>query len=148
MIYTLFSSPSHQAYPDNVDDPIDSKIAMRFMGQNKFNILYKKVEQFELDELDTRTISYANYTSSEWAFIIARVVGHVSIETSGFDTNGSTPITGFVSAFGNRIIPGVAILSTYNVSTFTVSSLADDTKIELFAAISCEDDDPRLDENA
>lgn len=148
MIFTLFTSPLHQAFPDNVTDPAQSKIAIRFMNQDRFNILYKKVEQFELDAAATRTISYANYASTEWAFLIMRVVGHAKVSTSGFDTDGSTPITGELPCYGTSIFPGMLLLSTYNVSTFTVESLADSTKVELFAGISCEDDDPRLDENA
>ncbi len=148
MIFTLFTSPLHQAFPDDVTDPAQSKIAIRFMNQDKFNILYKKVEQFELDAAATRTISYANYASSEWSFLIMRVNGHAQVNTAGFDTDGTTPITGELPVFGNRVFPGMLLLSTYNVTSFTVESLADSTKIELFAGISCEDDDPRLDENA
>ena len=148
MIFTLFTSPLHQAFPDNVDDPIDSKIAIRFMGQDKFNILYKKVEQYALADGDTRAISYANYTVAEWAFIVIRVIGSAAINTVGVDTNGSTPIAGVLPVYGTSIFPGIGLLSTYNVTTFTVESFADNTQIELFAGISCEDDDTRLDLNA
>lgn len=148
MIFTMFMSPLHQAFPANVDDPSDSDIVIRFNNQDKFNILYKKVEQFELDDTETRTISYANYTAlSDWAYIVMRVIGEARINTVGVDTDGVTAITGKLPAYGTEIFPGVVLLSTYNVSTFTVESLADGTSIELFAGISCEDDDTRLDDN-
>lgn len=148
MIYTLFLSPLHQAWSDDVLDPSDSKVALRFDDTNRFNILYKKVEQFELDDGDTRAISFANYASTDWVFLIYRVIGEATVNTSGVDTDGSTPISAKLPAYGNHIFPGIGLLSTYNVSTFTIESHQDSTKIELFAAISCADNDPLLDENA
>ncbi len=145
MIFTLFLSPLQQVWPDDVTDPAQSKLAYRFRGEDKYNILYQKIEQFELDDGSTRTISYANYASTQWAFIIARVVGEVTINTSGFDTNGSTPITGKLPIYGKEILPGIGILSTYNVSTFTVESHEDGSTVELYAAIAAADDDPLID---
>ncbi len=147
MIFTLFMSPLHSAFPDNVDDPSESKIVTRLDDENKFNILYKKIEQFELDDTDTRAISFANYTRSDWSYLIVRVIGSARINTAGKDTDGSSAITGKLPMYGTDIFPGIGLFSSYNVDTFTVESLADSTKIELFAAISCADDDTRIDDN-
>jgi hypothetical protein len=141
-------SPLQQAWPDYVDDAAQSKLAVRFMGQDKYNILYKKVEQMELNDSETRTISYANYSSSQWSYLIIRVIGEARVNTTGFDTNGSTPITGKLPIYGSELLPGIGILSSYNVSTFTVESLADGTLVELFAAIAAADNDPLIDQNA
>ncbi len=142
MIHTLFVSPLHQAFPDNVDDPAQSKIATRFLGQEKYNILYQRIEQYELDDTDTRTITFAAYASTLWSYLIIRVDGHVRVNTTGFDTDGTTPITGKLPIFGNHIFPGMGLLSSYNVSTFTVESLADGSKVEVYAAIAAADNDP------
>lgn len=147
MIFTLFVSPLHQAFPDNVDDPAQSKIAVRFDNQDKYNILYKKVEQYELASGATRAITLANYTSSQWAYLILRVNGHVRVNTAGFNTDGTTPITGKLPVYGTSLFPGMGILSTYNVTSFTVESLADGSNVELFAGIAAEDDDPLIDQN-
>jgi hypothetical protein len=148
MIYSLFMSPLHQAWPDVVNDPADSKIAYRIDNQGKFNILYKKVEQFSLDTAATRTLSLFNFDSTEWLFLIVRCIGSGRINTSGFDTNGSTPISGKIGVYGNRIFPGIAIISTYNNSSFIVESLSDDSLFEVFAAVACADNDARMDTNA
>lgn len=148
MIYTLFTSPLHQAFPDDVDDPNDSKIAFRLDDQNQYNILYKKVEQFELDAAQTRTLSLFNIGSTQWLFLIVKCVGSGRVNTAGFDTDGSTPITGKLPVYGNRVFPGILLLSTYNTSSFVVESLADDSKFEVFCAVACADNDARMDTNA
>lgn len=148
MIFTLFISPLQQAWPDNVNDPADSKLAFRFDDQSKFNILYKKVEQFELDASSTRSIGLVDFGTSEWLFLVVRCVGTGRVNTAGFDTDGTTPITGKIPVYGNRLLPGIALLSTYNNSSFTVESLADGSLFEVFAAVACTDDDARLDTNA
>lgn len=147
MIFTLFMSPLHQAYPDNVDDASMSQDATRFMGEIRQNILYHKIEQFELDDTDTRSISLANYARTDWCFLILKVVGEACVNTAGKDYDGSTDITGVLPVYGTALFPGIAILSSYNVDTFSVESLADDTKVALYAAIAAEDDDARLDSN-
>jgi hypothetical protein len=119
------------------------------MGDVRHNVLYAKIEQFQIDNTETRSISLANYTQlSDWPFIIMRVVGEAKLSTVGVDTDNSTGITGEMPAYGTSKFPGILIFSTYNVQTFTVESLADDTTVELFAGIAAEDDDSRLDDNA
>lgn len=149
MIFTLFLSPIHNTFSDDVDDPSQSKDFRRYFGDSKFNILYHKIEKFTLASSATRTISYANYTAlTDWPIIIARVVGSARINTVGVDTDGSTAITGKLPIYGTSIFPGIGSISSYNVTSFTVESLADGTEIELYAAISAEDDDTRLNDNA
>lgn len=146
--HTLFISPIHSIFHDNVINPSESKDYMRFMSQERHNILYHKIEKYELDLSATRAISFANYTTlSDWAFIIAKVVGSVRINTAGFDTDGVTARTGKLPIYGTSIVPGIGIISTYNTTSFTVESLANDSTIELYAAIAAEDDDTRMDSN-
>ena len=147
-VHSLFMSPLHFAWSDNVDDPALSKFCSRFLGEENYNILYHKIEQYELDNTATRAISFANYTRSEWSYIICRVVGSARLNTAGKDSDGSTSISGKLPVYGTALFPGVLILSSYNVDTFTIESLADDTTVELYAAIAAEDDDTRMDLNA
>lgn len=148
MIKTLFLSPYQSAFPDYVRDPRSSKVFASFLGQEKYNVLYQRIEQYELDATQTRAVTFPGYSSSEWAVIIFRVIGDVTINTTGFDTDGTTPITGKLPGYGNELFPGIVILSTYNVSTFTVESFQDGSTVELYASIACADDDPRIDSNA
>jgi hypothetical protein len=144
----MFISPLHQAYGSNVDDPSDAEVMARLSGQVRHNILYKKIEQFELDDAETRSISLANYTNSHWSFIIMRVIGDAKLTTAALDTDDASAITADIPCYGTSLLPGIFVLSSYNVNTFTIESLADDTVIELVAAIAAEDDDTRLDDNA
>lgn len=146
-VYTLFMSPLHQAFSDNVNDPEDSQVVARLRGDVRQNILYQHVEQYSLDDGSTRAISYANYTLTEWAFIVLRVVGEIKVTTVAKDTDGSTDISANLPCYGTALFPGILVLSTYNVSSFTVESLADDTTVQVFAGIAAEDDDSRLDDN-
>lgn len=147
MIFSNFISPLHQAWNSLEVDPSDSEIAWRFTDQNKFNILYKKVEQFELDAAATRTLSLFNFDQSEWLYLVVRCIGSGRVNTSGVDTDGSTPIMGKLPVFGNRIFPGILLFSTYNNASFVVESLQDGSKFEVYAAVSCADNDPRMDTN-
>jgi len=142
--YTSFVSAVISAWPDNVGSPSLSVASQQIIAPAQLNIITHKMEQFELDSAGTRMISLANYVSTEWSFIIMKVIGNAYISTAGFDTNGSTAITAKLPAYGTALLPGIAIFSSYNVSTFSVISLADDTTIELYAAISCADDDARI----
>lgn len=142
-------SPLHQAWPDYVVDPSDSKLAFRFDDQDQFNILYKKVEQFSLTfGGPQRNIELANFTDQEWMFLIIRCIGDGGVVVTGFDTDGTTPITSEWGVYGNRLLPGIVILSTYNATSFAVESLVGESTFEVFAAVSCADNDPRMDSNA
>ncbi len=146
MSHSLFLSPLHSWYQDNVDDPSQAVVANRFLGYEQYNVLYQKVEQYALDLAETRNLTFINYADTEWVYLIFKVQGYARVNTTGVDHDGTTPITGKLPTYGNRIIPGILILSTYNVQSFTVESLADDTTIEVYAAIAAADNDPRLDD--
>lgn len=148
MIYSLFVSPLHQAWPDLVNDPSESKVAFQMLGDSKFNILYKRNDQYTLDASETRVIGLTNFDVLEWEFLIIRCIGSGRVNTAGFDTDGTTPITGKLPVFGNRLFPGILMISTYNNTSFTVESLADGSSFEVFAAVPCADDDARMDTNA
>lgn len=145
MSFSLFVSPLHQAYPDKVDDASMSKDLARFVGEEHYNVLYQRIEQFELDAAETRAITFANYTRSEWTYLILKVVGVAMVTTTGKDYDGSTDITGNLTAQGTSLFPGILILSSYNIDTFSVEALTDGTKVQLFAGIAAADDDTRLD---
>lgn len=148
-IHTLFLSPLHQAFNEDVECPDAADVKAALRGDIRHNILYSKIEQYELDITETRAISLANYTAlSDWAFIKMRVVGDAKLTTAAKDTDDTTDITADLPCYGTAKLPGILVLSTYNVTSFTVESLADDTVVELFAGIAAEDDDTRLTDNA
>ena len=142
--FTAFVSAIHSAWGDNVTDPLLSHSAQQSICPAQYNVLTHKMEQFELDSAASRTVSFANYASSEWTFLVMRVVGKAYFNIAGFDTDGVTAITSKIPAYGTALLPGIAMISSYNVTSISVVSEQDDTTVELYAAISCADNDARL----
>lgn len=136
---TLFLNTLVNAYPDNVPDPFFSRWVNSFNKQIRYNVKLKKVANMALGLTETRVFTPVGLALADWSIIVARVVGSARIETAGFDTDGTTAITGHTPLFGNSLLPGYALWSTYNVTSFTMLALADNTVVELFQAISEED---------
>lgn len=142
--FSSFVSTIHSAWSGDASDPLESDDGQQLIAPTQLNILYHRQEQFELDNAATRSITLANYTSSEWTFFVMKVVGQCYFSISALDTDGVTVITSKIPAYGTALLPGIAIFSSYNVSSVSVVSEADDTTVQLYAAISCADDDARL----
>lgn len=137
--YTLFLQAYVTSFSDNVSEPIWSKDYQAFDRGIRYNVKFKKIENITLDNTDSRTINFSNKANSDWVVIIARVVGAARLVTAGLDTDGITPIAGNLPTYGTSLLPGIAMISTYNLTGLSVLSLADGTVVELFAAISEED---------
>ena len=144
MIYSLFMTPFVGAWSENVDDYSNSRYASAFMDDGHFNILYQRMEQIELDDGDIRTIAYPNQATGDWKYLVVRVIGTAHFNLSGVDTDGTTPITAKIPYYGTSLLPGIGFISTYNVTSLQLEADADGTKIEVYAAVSCADDDPLL----
>lgn len=144
MIYSLFMTPFVGAWTEDVDDYSDSRYASAFMDDGRFNILYQRIEQMELDDTETRTIAYPNQATSDWKYLVVRVIGSAHFNLSGFDTDGVTAITAKIPYYGTSLLPGIGFISTYNVTSLQLESDADGTKIEVYAAVSCADDNALL----
>ncbi len=142
--FSAFVSAVHSAWPDNVFDPVLSKVVQQLIAPAQLNILFQKQEQFELDAAASRSITMANYVNTEWLFLVYRVIGKAYLSLAGVDTDNTTAITSKFPAYGTELLPGIGIVSTYNINTLSVVSQQDDTTIELYAAIACADDDIRL----
>ncbi len=148
MIFSLFVNPIISAWNAEDSEPVAGNFLGQVVGSDRQNILYQRIEKMILNNTDSRSISLANYVSTEWIYLIYRVVGTAYLSTSGFSTDGSTAITGKLPAYGTALMPGIGIVSSYNVSTMSIVSQADGTSVELYAAIACADDDTRLTTNA
>lgn len=149
MIWTLFMFPGHQAFKDDSPTAEYSKDTVRFPAQStSHNVLWRRVEEITLANLATRTVDIQGLTkdaaNGDWCIIMARVVGACTINTVGKDTDNATAITAKVPFYGTALYPDMGIVTTYNVTSFIVSSLADGTTVELFAAVLAADGDTRL----
>lgn len=148
-VFTLFSNLYAAAIKDIVDDPSLSQESSQIKSSQKHNILYYKVEEIELDNTQTRTINFASYATTQWVFLVARVIGQMTANITGLDTGGGA-ITGKIQGFGTINMPGLIILSGTKINSggVIIESHADNSVMELFAGIAAEDDDPLMDTNA
>lgn len=138
--YTLFLSPYIVAFPDNVSDPSFSKYQTTFTYQGRYNITDKKVTQVLLDNNETQAITLpSSAVLSSWVMLVIQVEGLAQLETTGKDLNGTTSISGFVPVYGTSVLPGIIVLSTFNILTLTLRGQADNTKINVFAGLSAGD---------
>lgn len=131
----------------SIGEDTDPDTSNYFTGPNnsgKHNVLFYRRESLALDNGDTRVITFANYATTEWVLILARVIGTAKLTTAGVDADGSTSITGDTGGYGTAAHPGIIGVTTKNVTTFTLEGLADGTEVEYIACILAEDDDARL----
>lgn len=148
MVYSLFLSPLHQAWPDNVNDAQESKLAVRLMNGNRYNVLYKTVAHYALDSAEAKTVQIPNIAAVEWLWVVVRCIGSGQVYITGLDEDGITVTDSYLQLYGNSIFPGIGLVSLYNTTAVEIQSSADGSLFEVMAAIACADDDARLDTNA
>jgi hypothetical protein len=139
-LYTLFLSPYATTFPESVSDPAYSQLATALNYQGRYNVnIYQAAQVLLVNNGDSSAISFPSTVSmSDWRFVILRVNGNASINSVGTDDVGG-PISGYTAAYGTSLYKGYVILSTYNVTSFTLSALAANTTIDVFIAVSAED---------
>lgn len=115
-------------------------------GLARHNVTYYRREELTLDDTETRTITLPNHVAGSWVLILARIVGSDSqttgqakLTTVGVDTDNVTAIEGQTAGYGIDAHPGVIGMTTYNVTSFTLTGLADGTRITYLAAILVDD---------
>lgn len=148
MAFTLFCRLRAALSSDEDTDPATSPLYLLPGGVARHNVTYYRRETVELDEGDSRTIALPNHVQGSWTLILARVVGpdgqtvgSAKLVTVGVDTDGSTPIEGQTIGYGIDAHPGVIGMTTYNVTSFTLTGLVDGSKVTYLAAILAEDDE-------
>lgn len=136
--FTAFVNAYGIAFTDDVSDPYDSKEWTEFDQQIRYNVKAKKIEEVTLDNTATRTLNFTGVVASDWRFLLIRVIGTGTVNTTGTD-QAAAGISGITGVYGTAVLPGIVMLSTYNLTAITLASLADGTVFEVFAAV-CEED--------
>ena len=103
------------------------------------NVSFYRRETIELDATETRVITLPSYAVSDWIGIMAKVVGEAKITTVGVNWNGSTPIEGVTAGYGVARYPGYISMVTTNVTSFTITAIADGTTVEYLAMVLLAD---------
>lgn len=150
-IYSLFLSDSIAAYTDDVDSPEYAETVARFLLAQRYNILYRRLEEIAIDNGQTKTFSFANFSlvyPNDWVFLLAEVTGSVRFDTAGKDYDNVTTINGRIPCQGTTMYPGKVQISTYNLTTLQLVGLQDGSVVRMMGAIACDDSDARYTENA
>ena len=139
MTYQAYLSPFVAFWPDNVSDGEQAEWVSRTGEKLRYQLKSKKIDSVYLDNGDVFTPTFSGATTADWRFIAIKVTGTARAKTEGYDTNGSTPIVGYVPMYGVSWYPGIYLISTYNLTNFSITGQEDGTVVELFAALAEED---------
>lgn len=144
MNLTAFIAACFRSWDTNTDAPEMSTLG-RMGGDVIYeNILWRRSEQFALALSATRDVTPPNVNATDTTLALIRVVGSARLNIVGVDFNGSTATAAKLPIFGTALYPGVGLISTYNVTSLTVESLAAGTLVDVFTAMTCLDADTRL----
>lgn len=139
--FTGFLSTLLVAWPDDVDLPQFADVLTEKNGINttRFDVSYYLNDTMTLDDTDVRTVTWPTTGTTQTAmtkFIWARVIGSAVITHTGTDPNGAGATTTLIPLHGTAKMPAIGLLHATGLSgSFTVTGEADDTTVELFAAI-------------
>lgn len=147
-VFSLFHSIVVNASDDDVDDPIVAEVRDQLEAHERYNVLFAKQDELFMDEDDTKVVNLANYTltyPNDWTICIAHVTGIAELQTVAKDYNNSSTINGYQRTRGTTVFPGILILSSYNITSFTFKALEDSTTIRYCVATACLAGDSRYD---
>lgn len=149
MIYSMFLNPALQGFQENVDDPVMANSYGANQSSSRFNVLWQRSQQVTLANAATYIVTPPKLvTATDKALMLVRVVGSARVNVAAKDFNGSDDVSGAIPVYGVARFPGIGVFSTYNLVSLTLESLADDTVIDIFTAVTCDDNDARLDTHA
>ena len=150
-VFSLFHGLDVTAWTDDVDDPLASSLLSKLTANERYNVLFQKSDSIAVDDGDTVSILPANYSVSfpnDQIFVLLRVRGWAELQLSSKDYDDASDIDGYQRAYGDSIMPGILVLSSYNVATLAVKGLQDGTKIEYLFCVVCDDTDVRYEDYA
>ena len=136
---TQFLNMLVYGYPDNAPDPFFSRQFESLSVQARYNVVRRRMGTLALNSGDSVSVTPAGLALTDWCVIMVRVIGLVQLNVVGKDTDNTTTISGTTPGYGTDIYPGYIILSTYNLSSISISALADDSVAEYLVVISAED---------
>jgi hypothetical protein len=147
-LFTFFMTETSRASATTWNDPALSSNGLKMVAAQVLNVLYSSKRELALGNAETFTLDLGGFSASEWTMVMLRVIGSARVNTTGTDSDGITAITGKLPVYGTSIFPGIGFISTKNVSSFVVESLADSTVIEILFGVCCADSDARMTTNA
>lgn len=140
--YTLFVDMYASAFADTVQvaDPAYAEWSAEMAQQVRYNVQRRNQQTLVLAANATQALTFSGGVQlAEWHVLVVRCIGQGQIITTGKDTDGATSITGTQGIYGTAVLPGIFILSTYNLTGVTLKSLAAGTVFEVLECFCVED---------
>jgi len=136
---TIFINGYVAAFTDNVADPQQSRWYTEFDSEIRYGVAKSKKQQVVLNNGQTYALSFVNPQLSDWHCLVVRCKGTGQVQTVGKDFDGTTTITANIPVTGVSYFPGILFLSTYNLTSVTISSSADGSTFEILDALCVQD---------
>ena len=138
---TAWINPHTACWEGDLDDLTRAMVcSLRDTGADRHDVIACRHDQMTLANAATHTIVVP---TSEWIYLIVKCVGTCMVLTAGTDY-ASAAITGFTPIFGTALMPGMALISTKNLTSASIVSGADGTKVDLLVLNVVAPTDPRL----
>lgn len=144
-VYSAFLSKYICVYQDNVDNPKFAKYILDQQGEDsiRYNVLYDIPFNMSLDASLTQALSIPGLLVTDRVMILAEIDGEGYIKVDGYDTDGSTPISGYLRGVGNSTFPAKIYYGGKSVTGVTLGSISDNTIISGHILVVCAATDPR-----
>jgi hypothetical protein len=137
--FTQFISPYFAAWSDVTDDPSLSKTSTKFNYELRYGVEKRRMEEIALNSGASYQLQLQGLAQADWIVLMVQCIGQGYVQTAGKDAS-STAITGYLPVYGVQFWPGIAILSTYNLTAApTLYSQANGTIFEVFE-LTCQQD--------
>jgi hypothetical protein len=138
---TIFVAPQFSVSDgdNNLDGatvPVSGRIT------DRVDVLDYRTDHLNMAQGDSHSVLPPGSSSSEWIYVVLRVVGLVAIASTGQNVAGGA-ITGAASCYGTTLFPGFFIYSGKKVTVLTVTATAAST-VEVLSCVTTTPDDVRL----
>jgi len=146
--YTAYLSPGLSLYDGDVGGAEGSNVLpRRFFDTIRHPCLTFLTQRLEMDDTETRSVEpmlIGAAANNERSLIILKVVGEVQVQTAGKDSDDTTPLTGYQQCYGTSYMPGIYVLTGYNIDSITLEAEDDDTVVNVLTAILAISTDSRI----
>ena len=142
--YTVFLGQNISLWQGDLDHPFDSDCAPSlFIPGQRWDALASDCFNAEMAAAETRNVNLAGLALAEDFLVMMLVDGYAKLTITGQDYSGDA-VTGVSIGRGNTKFPGMVLIKTGKATALQVASLANGTKVKLFAALVVAPSDTRL----
>lgn len=137
--FTQFVSAYLAVWNDNTPESYQSSWRTGVSKLSRYNVARKGAQGVVLNNGLTYPIGIASQAQADWLYLVVRCVGAGHVNLVGKDASGTT-ISSSIPIFGNKVFPGILLISTYNLTASPVIvSDQDGSSFSIFDSTCVED---------